>query len=60
MDRFDYRKGSVAASIHPSAAAMLLMLAKPYLRKNAQLLDPCCGVGTMLVERHRLLPAREI
>jgi len=60
MDRFDYRKGSVAASIHPSAAAMLLMLAKPYLRKNAQILDPCCGVGTMLVERHRLLPAREI
>lgn len=59
MDRFAYRKETVATSIHPSFAATLLMLAKPYLKKDAQVLDPCCGVGTMLVERHKLLPIRE-
>ncbi len=60
MERFDYRKGSISTSIHPSAAAMLMELAKPWLKERAQILDPCCGVGTMLVERHKLLPAREI
>lgn len=60
MDRFSYRKETIAASMHPSSAALLLALAKPYLKKDAQVLDPCCGVGTMLVERHRLLPVREV
>lgn len=60
MERFAYRKEAIAASIHPSAAAMLMHLAKPYLKENAQILDPCCGVGTMLAERHKILPAREI
>ncbi|MBO5302767.1 MAG: methyltransferase [Lachnospiraceae bacterium] len=60
MERFAYRKASIAASMHPSSAAMLMHLAKPYLKENAQILDPCCGVGTMLVERHKILPAREI
>ena len=60
MDRFSYRKESIAASIHPSLAALFIALAKPYLKKNAQILDPCCGVGTMLAERHKLLPVREI
>ena len=60
MERFSYRKGSIAASMHPSAAAMIMELARPWLKEKAQILDPCCGVGTMLVERHKLLPAREI
>lgn len=60
MERFEYRKESIAASIHPSSAAMLMELAKPYLKEEAQILDPCCGVGTMLTERHKILPAREI
>lgn len=59
MGRFFYRKETIAASIHPSRAALLFALAKPYLKKRAQILDPCCGVGTMLVERHRFLPVRE-
>ena len=46
-------------SIHPATAAMLMYLAKPYLKENAQILDPCCGVGTMLIERDILVPARE-
>lgn len=60
MERFSYRKGSIAASMHPSMAAMIMELARPWLKEKAQILDPCCGVGTMLVERHKLLPAREI
>lgn len=36
-----------------------MYLAKPYLKENAQILDPCCGVGTMLIERDILVPARE-
>jgi len=57
--RFSYRKRAVAASIHPAAAATLLRLAKPYLKEEAQILDPFCGVGTMLIERDILVPARE-
>ena len=59
MKRFAYRKNAIAMSIHPATAAMLMHLAKPYLKENAQILDPCCGVGTMLIERDILVPARE-
>ena len=59
MERFSYRKQTISASIHPSLAALLLELARPYLKPNAQILDPCCGVGTMLVERHKIMPVRE-
>lgn len=59
MNRFSYRKNAIAASIHPAAAAMLVALAKPYLKENAQILDPFCGVGTMLIERDICVPARE-
>jgi 23S rRNA G2445 N2-methylase RlmL len=58
--RFDYRRHSISASIHPSTAALLMELAAPYLRENAQILDPFCGVGTMLVERTKRVPAREM
>lgn len=58
--RFSYRREAISTSMHPARAATLLELAKPYLKERAQILDPCCGVGTMLVERHHMLPAREI
>lgn len=58
MKRFSYRKNAIAMSIHPAAAAMMMRLAKPYLKENAQILDPCCGVGTMLIERDICVPAR--
>jgi 23S rRNA G2445 N2-methylase RlmL len=35
-------------------------LSAPYLKENAQIMDPFCGVGTMLVERDIRVPAREI
>lgn len=60
MKRFSYRKNAIAMSIHPATAAMMMRLAKPYLKENAQILDPCCGVGTMLIERDLCVPAREM
>ena len=58
--RFDYRKNAISASIHPSTAALLMEIAKPYLKEDAQIMDPFCGVGTMLIERDRKVPAREV
>lgn len=58
--RFSYRKNAIAASIHPSTAALMMELAKPYLKERAQIMDPFCGVGTMLIERDKLVRAGEI
>lgn len=55
--RFSYRKHSLPVSIKPSTAALLAYLAKPYLKEGAQVLDPFCGVGTMLIERDKLVSA---
>lgn len=52
-ERFSYRKNMVAASIKPEQAALIARLAKPYMIKQAQVLDPFCGVGTMLIERDK-------
>lgn len=56
-ERFSYRKHAVAASIAPVQAALMVALAKEYLKEGAQVLDPFCGVGTMLIERNKLVPA---
>ena len=53
--RFAYRKEHVSASIKPYLAANLMELAKPYLDPEAQVLDPFCGVGTMLIERRMVM-----
>lgn len=55
--RFDYRKEVVASSIRPVNAALLVQLAKEYLMEGARVLDPFCGVGTMLIERQKKVPA---
>lgn len=52
--RFAYRKESVATSIQPANAALVMALAKPYFKPGAQVLDPFCGVGTMLIERSQI------
>ena len=44
----------------PSLAAGLLALAKPYLKEYAQVLDPFCGAGTLLIERRFLTPVRNL
>ena len=53
-ERFIYRSEAVAASIRPVNAALTMELAKDYLKQDAQVLDPFCGVGTMLIERAKL------
>lgn len=52
--RFAYRQGSVAASIHPAAAAAALRCHHALLQPGARVLDPFCGSGTMLIERNML------
>ena len=56
-DRFRYRSEHIATSIQPSNAALLVQLAKEYMVDNAQVLDPFCGVGTMLIERQNIVKA---
>ncbi|WP_313134189.1 TRM11 family SAM-dependent methyltransferase [Anaerocolumna sp.] len=56
-ERFLYRKNTIAASIQPVNAAFLAELAKEYMKEDAQVLDPFCGVGTMLIERNYLVQA---
>ncbi len=59
MRRFAYRKNALPVSIYPATAAALVRLARPYLKEDARVLDPFCGVGTMLIEREYLVPAGE-
>ena len=58
--RFAYRKGSISASISPSTAASIMRLSKKYLKPDGRALDPCCGSGTLLIERARLMPHGEL
>lgn len=58
--RFDYRKEFVASSIRPELAANLVYLSADYLKSSVQILDPFCGVGTMLVERNKYRKANPI
>lgn len=57
-NRFAYRRKSISVSLKPSTAALLAELGKEHFKKNASVLDPFCGCGTMLVERDRILPTR--
>lgn len=50
-NRFSYRSESVAASIQPVDAAYCMHAFSEYFSEDAQILDPFCGVGTMLIER---------
>lgn len=58
--RFAYRRNAISASIQPSTAALIMEIAQPYLKENAQIIDPFCGVGTMLIERDNKVRAREM
>lgn len=58
--RFDYRKETISSSMHPSLAALLLEQAKPFLKEDAQVMDPFCGVGTFLIERSFMTPVGDL
>ncbi|SDG94522.1 Putative RNA methylase family UPF0020 [Marvinbryantia formatexigens] len=53
--RFAYRAGSLPVSIAPVNAALIMYMVKEYLREGARVLDPFCGVGTMLIERRQVV-----
>ena len=55
--RFSYRKETTAQSTSAPLAALAVSLAAPYLKQDAQILDPFCGVGTLLIERCLQVPA---
>ena len=55
--RFAYRQEVVASSIRPVNAALLVQLAKDYMMEGARVLDPFCGVGTLLIERQKKVNA---
>ncbi len=59
-NRFDYRKESIPASINPVTAASIMRLCEPYMKPDADVLDPFCGSGTMLIERSFLKPAASL
>lgn len=58
--RFWYRKNSVATSMHPTKAAAMVAVGKQYMRERAQVLDPFCGVGTLLIERALQVPSGDM
>ena len=59
-NRFAYRKETTAQSTAAPLAALAAELARPYLKEGAQILDPFCGVGTLLTERCLAVPADPI
>lgn len=56
-ERFNYRVENISSSIKPVNAALLVAMAKDYMIDNARVLDPFCGVGTMLIERQKVVKA---
>ena len=58
--RFAYRRETIAAGMRPVNAALCMALAEDYLSEQARVLDPFCGAGTMLVERAKVHPVREM
>lgn len=57
-NRFSYRRYHISAGMQPYMAAGIIALAGPWLKDNALVLDPFCGVGTLLEERSYYLHAK--
>ncbi len=58
--RFTYRVATISASINPVTAASVMQICKPYMKPNADVLDPFCGSGTMLIERGIIKPVKSL
>lgn len=59
----DYKQSNLPGSLRPTIAASLVFLSQPH--PNETVLDPFCGVGTILIERalsapHQLLIGSDI
>jgi len=58
--RFTYRVETIPASINPVIAACIMQICRPYMKQNAEVLDPFCGSGTMLIERGIIKPVKSL
>ncbi len=54
LHRRDWRRQTVAGSLHPPVAAAMARLAQ--IRTGHRVLDPFCGAGTLLREAYNLMP----
>ncbi|WP_285780705.1 methyltransferase domain-containing protein [Microtetraspora sp. NBRC 13810] len=54
LHRRDYKRHAIPGTLHPPVAAAMALLAEP--GPGQQVLDPCCGAGTVLIEAGRLQP----
>lgn len=54
LHRRAYKTASRTGTLHPPLAFAMAMLAN--LAENHRLIDPCCGVGTILMESLKLKP----
>ena len=50
-DRFSYRKKVASTSMSPVRAAVMMEMLHPYFIEDDNILDPFCGIGTLLIER---------
>ena len=58
-NRFEYRMTKTSTSMAPIKAACMVEMSYPYLKKDANVLDPFCGSGTLLIERAKKLPIKK-
>lgn len=54
LHRRPWRSRTVLGSVHPPVAAAMIELA--HLHEGLNVLDPCCGAGTLLLEGHARTP----
>ncbi len=59
-NRFRYRMNILPTATSPVIAAQMIALISPYLTQNAHVLDPFCGLGTLLIERELYEPASHL
>lgn len=58
--RFTYRKQALPTSMAPVVAAEMVELIRPYLKEEAHVIDPFCGLGTLLIERMQAGRTRDV
>ena len=58
--RFAYCEQKLPTSMAPVSAAQMVALVAPYLQEGAHIIDPFCGIGTLLIERCKKVPARDV
>ena len=58
--RFAYCEKRLPTSMAPVLAAQMVALVRPYLQEGAHIIDPFCGIGTLLIERCKSVEARDV